>query len=245
MRIRRIIFCVLAIATLATLMAVTQSDDAIQSLRQAIADMGLRIDKLEAAAGAGGGSSNSGGGASAPAARSMVLVSVHIANVPQDQAEEIANLQQQCDALNSTINASADAAAGAIGNAISNNTSTHQRGGVSGWRGSGGGSSMTAGGGMGVAQTAGDIETEQRYGTLHVIKMKQLQALQDSANTPKQILIGHNDTIIFTLNSKVDLTDALNNIPIGATVSWTGTRVSADDKSEVWRISSVQQVGSN
>jgi hypothetical protein len=75
------------------------------------------------------------------------------------------------------------------------------------------------------------------------MKLQELQALKDAANTPKQILIGHNANVIFTLNSKVDLSDALNNIPIGASVTWTGTRLSADDASETWRIDSIKAVG--
>jgi hypothetical protein len=144
-----------------------------------------------------------------------------------------------------TVNASADKSASDIGNAISNNDATYSSGGVSGWRGSAGGTERTAGGGMGVAQTAGDIETEQRYATLHAIKLKQLQQMQDAANTPKQILIGHDAQTIYTLNSKVDLSETLNNIPIGATVTWNGTRLSADNNSETWRIDSIKLVGSN
>lgn len=221
-------------------------EDPMLAVREMIAQLTLRVDRLEAASGGGaGGATNAQGGATAPAGRSMVLVSVHIAGVSQDDADEIAALQQQCAALMNTVNNSADSAAGAIGTAISNNDATHSRGGVSGWRGGAAGSSSTAGGGFGVAQTAGDIETEQRYATLHAIKLKQLQGLQDAAKTPKQILIGHNDTVIFTLNSKVDLTQSLNNIPIGATVTWNGVRLSADDKSEVWRIDAVSVVNSN
>lgn len=225
------------------LMALAQ-EDPLLAVREMVANLTLRVDRLEGAAG-GSGASTGQGGASAPAGRSMVLVSVHIASVSQDDADEIAQLQQQCAALMNTVNASADSAAGAIGNAISNNDATHQRGGVSGWRGSAGGSSSTAGGGFGVAQTAGDIATEQRYATLHSIKMQQLQTLQDNAKTPKQILIGHDDRTIFTLNSKVDLTEALNNIPIGATVTWNGVRLSADDTAETWRIDGIKQAGSN
>lgn len=226
------------------LMALAQ-EDPLLAVREMVANLTLRVDRLESAAGAGGGASNAQGGASAPAGRSMVLVSVHIASVSQDDADEIAQLQQQCAALMNTVNASATSAAGDIGSAIANNDATHQRGGVSGWRGSAGGSSSTAGGGFGVAQTAGDIAVEQRYATLHAIKLKQLQTAQDNAKTPKQILIGHNDQVIFTLNSKVDLTEALNNIPIGATVTWNGVRLSADDRSETWRIDGVKQAGSN
>jgi hypothetical protein len=224
---------------LVVLLALTQ-DDPLQAIRAAVAELGLRIDRLEHASGKGDTAST----ADTAAVRSMVLVSVHIANKNPDQSEEIAELQQQCAALMNTDNASADAAAGAIGSAISNNDATYARGGVSGWGNrSAGGSERTAGGGFGVAQQAGDLETEQRYATLSAIKLQELQALKDAANTPKQILIGHNASVIFTLNSKVDLSDALNNIPIGATVTWTGTRLSADDASETWRIDSIKAVG--
>jgi hypothetical protein len=243
MKKSRILIVAMGLGAVMMLMALAQ-DDQLLPLREAIANLTLRVEKLESGA-SGGGSANTSGGAPAPAGRSMVLVSVHIANVSQDDSEEIAQLQQQCGALMNTVNASADKSASDIGNAISNNDATYSSGGVSGWRGSAGGTERTAGGGMGVAQTAGDIETEQRYATLHAIKLKQLQQMQDAANTPKQILIGHDAQTIYTLNSKVDLSETLNNIPIGATVTWNGTRLSADNNSETWRIDSIKLVGSN
>jgi hypothetical protein len=247
---KKVLICTLILGSLVALLAIAQDDTIDQKLaaiRLDVGNLGLRVDRLEAAAGAsgGGGSANGPSVASASAARSMVLVSVHRTQPTEQDQQEIAQLQQQCEMLMNTVNSSADAAAGAIGTAISNNTATYASGGVSGWRGSVGGSERTAGGGFGVAQQAGDIETEQRYATLHAIKLKQLQALQDSANTPKQVLIGHNDRIIFTLYSKVDLTEALNNIPIGATISWTGNRLSAEDHSETWRIDSCTLVTGN
>ncbi len=241
---KKMLSAAIGAGAMVVLLAMAQ-DDPLQSLRQAIADLGLRVDRLEAAAGAGGSAAQSGTSSANPA-RSMVLVSVHLSKPNEQVEQEIADLQQQCEALMNTVNASADAGAAAIGSAISNNTATYSRGGVSGWGNrSAGGSERTAGGGMGVAQQAGDKATEERYATLHVIKMQQLKALQQSANTPHQILIGHNDSVIFTLMSMVDLTDALNNIPIGANVTWTGNRLSADDKSEVWRIDSIKAVSSN
>ena len=225
-------------ASLLILLAFTQ-DDPLQAIRAAIAELGLRVDRMEHADGKGDTATTQ----DAAAVRSMVLVSVHLTKVNEDTTQEIADLQAQCAALMNTVNASADASAAAIGTAISNNDATYARGGVSGWGNrSAGGSERTAGGGFGVAQQAGDVETEQRYATLHAIKLQQLQALQDSANTPKQILLGHNANVIFTLTSKVDLTDALNSIPIGATVTWTGNRISADDRSETWRIDSIKLV---
>lgn len=242
--VKKSVIGVLGVGAVIGLMAVAQ-DDASGSLSDAVAELELRVSRLEAAAGVGGGGGGAGGASASTApnpARTMVLVSEHLSNHGADNAQEIASLQQQCDALMNTVNASADAAAGAVGNAISNNTATYQRGGVSGWRGSMGGSERTAGGGFGVAQAAGDIETENRYAVLHANKLKQLQALQAASNRPLQILIGHNDRVVFTLNSTVDLTETLNNIPIGATVTWTGNRISADDQSELWQINSLKLV---
>ena len=210
---KKAILSMVGVAALMMLLALTQDDGSLQMLRQQLADLGLRVDRLEHAAGI----SNSGGGTDASAAsstagapaHSMMLVSVHIANVSPKNANEIAQLQQQCGALMNTVNASANAAAGAVGNAISNNDATYSRGGVSGWDNRGAsGSERTAGGGFGFAQQAGDISTEDRYATLHAVKLQQLQALQQAANTPKQIILGHDANVIYTLNTKYDLTEA-------------------------------------
>lgn len=241
MSMKKPVIGLLGVGALMGLLALAQ-DDPMQSLRDTVAELGLRVSRLEAAAGVGGGGAGASGATAVNPARTMVLVSVHLSNHGANNAQEIADLQQQCDALMNTVNASADAAAGAVGSAISNNTATYQRGGVSGWRGSAGGSERTAGGGLGFAQQAGDTETEARYATLHAIKLQQLQALQAASNRPLQILIGHNARVVFTLNSRIDLTEALNDIPIGATVTWTGNRISADDQSELWQIDSLKAV---
>lgn len=229
---------VLGAGALVVLLALTQ-DDPLQPLRAAIAEVGLRVDKLEAAAGDGSGASTSGANAQAPA-RKMVLVSVHNTDKGDADASEIADLQQQCDALMNTVNSKADSVASDLGNAGGGGV-TYVRGGVTGWNESGGGSAV-GGNAAAVAQAAGDRQTEERYATLHAIKLQQLQALKDAANTPNQLILGHDGQTIITLTSKVDLSSALNNIPVGATVTWTGTRVSADNNSESWRIDSISQV---
>ena len=52
--------------------------------------------------------------------------------------------------------------------------------------------------------------------------------------------MGHDGNMIISLETKHNLTESLDNFAIGDTVTWTGQRVSADDDSESWRISTIK-----
>ncbi len=48
--------------------------------------------------------------------------------------------------------------------------------------------------------------------------------------------------VIFTLKTKHNLSGDFKNINIGDTVTWRGERVSADDSSETWLITSIDKI---
>lgn len=239
---RKVLIAALGLSAFAGLMAFTQ-DDPLQALRDAIAELGLRIDRLESAAG-GDGAINSTNNANAAPTRKMVMMSVHNVTNPNVNQEEITELEQQCAALMNTVNNKADSAISEMAQAAGAGGVSYQRGGVDGYDGSGGGSEVGGGGGGGgqAGQASGDAQVEARYATLHAIKQQKLDALKAAANQPCQLILGHDGNTVITLQSKVNLTDQLNNIPIGATVTWTGVRVSADDNSETWKVDSISVV---
>jgi len=81
-----------------------------------------------------------------------------------------------------------------------------------------------------------------RYATLASIKRKKADRLERAAAQPGQIIHGHDGDVIFTLRTKYSLSTELENISIGDTITWAGTRVSADGDSETWDISSIRKL---
>ena len=71
---KKLLTSVIGARALVGLMAVAQSDDALQSLRTAVANLGLRVDRLEAAAGGGGAGGAGGATSNANPARKMVMM---------------------------------------------------------------------------------------------------------------------------------------------------------------------------
>jgi len=236
---KKLFMGVAILAALVGLMAVAQGDGDTAQLRLEVANLGLRVSKLEHAAGQSPRSSGSGEGASAAApVRSMVLVSIHQSN-HQPNAEEIAQLKRQCSALMDTVNAAADQKAADFGQPV---YTAHVRGGVRGWRGGvAGGYTVSNVGAVG-RQVRADQHVENRYATLHAIKKQKLDALQHADAEPKQIILGHDGQTIITLETKHNLSSSLNNIAIGDLVTWSGTRQNADDDSETWLIRKIEKV---
>jgi hypothetical protein len=238
---------VLVLGALCVLLGFRQDDPivkAVQQLQQEVADLGLRLDKLEHAGGtsvAASGTSTSAGsesGAAAPA-RTMVLVSVSLSDHTEDNAQEIDQLKRQSASLQNTCNEYAVQKGEDAGQEIYAGRSSA---GARGWRG--GASSTVVSTNVGAAgrQVMADRQLENRYSTLAHIKREKLQKLQDANAMPRQILHGHDNHTIFTLETKHDLSDALNDIAIGDTVTWRGKRQSADSGEEVWIITHIEAV---
>ncbi len=221
------------------LLAAQSEDDAIMGLRKQVADLGLRVSKLEHA----GGKSFGGGVGDSPAGpvRSMILVSISKSDHSGDHAKEIAGLQRQVTSLMNTVNASADQTAADAGQQI---YAGHVRGGVRGWGGGvGGGYSTTNAGSIG-RQVLADQEVTNRYSTQMAIQKQKLDRLRHADSMSRQIVLGHDGNTILTLETKFDLSTPLDEIAIGDEVTWTGTRQSADDQSETWIIETIRKVDS-
>jgi hypothetical protein len=257
---KNFILCVLALGALGVGLGIAQSDDVdreIQEVRQELADLGLRVSRLEHASGgvptgtaagpiaaasssAAGSSAASSSSAAAPA-RTMVLVSVSLSDHTHDNSAEIAQLKRQHACLVNTVNQAANQSDEDLGQQAY--VGGAAAGGV-GWRGAAGGGVVTTNIGSVGREVLGDDETRNRYSTQAAITEEKLQRLQAADSDPKQILLGHGDDgrTVYTLESKFDLSKSLDNIAIGDTITWTGTRVSAQAGGETWEIDSVQKV---
>ncbi len=221
-------------------LAAQSGGDSDMQLRKQVADLGLRVANLEHAAGKSSVAPGTTVSDAAPA-RSMILVSINQSDHSGDNAKEIAQLQRQVTALMNTVNASADQTAADMGQPIYGG---YVRGGVRGWRGGVGGGYATTNAGSIGRQVIADHEVTNRYSTQMAIQKQKLDTLRHADAEPRQILLGHDGTTILTLETKFNLSTPIKDIAIGDEVTWTGTRQSADDQSEIWIIDTIRKVDS-
>ncbi len=232
----RILFSLGVVGLLAVLVAGMQDDPVEQELaqiRHAIADLGLRVARLEHGEGMAAGPIDPGSPASAspPVARSMVVVGIQTADNPPPNQDQINELQDDIDALQKTVNFHENQLDRVAGQTYY--AGGYYSGGHYGYNHSIQGRN---------AQEEAQQHMAGRYATQLAIKKEQLDKLQQAATQPLQIIHGHDGDVIFTLRTKVNLARALKTINIGDTVTWRGERDSADDNSETWLISSISKI---
>ncbi len=225
------LICVSVLAALGILLAF-QSDDwvqqAIDQLRQDVASLGLRVGRLEHAAGSSAGAAGQQS-ASVPAGTpSMVVDGISQAQNTDDNSGEIQQLQQQVSSLQSTLTQQENQVSIASGREIETGTT---------------GQDVSTNRGTVDRQIASQRQIADRYATQLSIKKQQLDRLQAAGSQPRQIVHGHDGTTIFTLQSKFDLASALQKINVGDQVTWTGSRQSASQGSETWLIDTITVIG--
>ncbi len=225
---------VVVLAGLGILLAV-QADDwvqqAIDQLRQEVAGLGLRVGRLEHAAGASGGAGPASAGqtVTVPAGTpSMIVDGITQAPNTDDNSQEINQLQQQISSLESTLSQQRDQLSDASGQGIETGTA---------------GQDKYTNRGTVDREIASQRQTVERYATQLGIKKQQLDQLQAANSQPRQIIHGHNPNTVFTLQSKFDLSSTLQQVNPGDLVTWTGTRQSAGQGSETWLIDTITVLG--
>ncbi len=232
----RTLFSLGVVGLLAVLVAGMQDDPVeheLAQIRHAIADLSLRVSRLEHADGVAAGPIDPGSPASAgqPVARSMVVVGIQTADNPPPNQDQIDELQDDIDALQKTVNFHEDQSDRVSGQSYY--VGGYYSGGHYGYNHSIQGRN---------AQEEAQQHMAGRYATQLAIKKEQLDKLQRAATQPLQVIHGHDGNVIFTLRTKVDLARSLKSINIGDTVTWRGERSSADDNSETWLISSIKKI---
>ncbi len=232
----RILLSLCIVGLLAVLVAGMQDDPVereLAQLRQAVADIGLRVSRLEHGAGVAAGPVDAGSAASAspPVARSMVVAGIQTADNPPPNQDQVDELQDDIDALQKTVNFHENQLDRVAGQTYY--AGGYYSGGHYGYNHSVNGRN---------AQETSQRHMADRYATQLAIKKEQLDKLQRAATQPLQIIHGHDGNVIFTLRTNTDLARSLKTINIGDTVTWGGERSSADDNSETWLISSIKKI---
>jgi hypothetical protein len=234
--VTRILISLGVVGLLAVLVAGMQDDPMEQEfarIRHAIADIGLRVSRLEHGEGVAPGPVDPGSSASAgqAVARSMVVAGIQTADNPPPNQDQTNELQDDIDALQKTVNFHKDQSDRVAGNTYY--VGGYYSGGHYGYDHSTSGRN---------AQEMAQQHMADRYATQLSIKKEQLDKLRHAAAQPIQIIHGHDGNVIFTLRTTVDLAKSLKSINIGDTVTWRGERSSADDNSETWLISSIKTI---
>jgi hypothetical protein len=161
----------------------------------------------------------------------MIVGGIQQAMNSPDNRDDIEDLKEDIDSLQQTVNHHQDQAARVSGE-------TYYVGGR--WSdGHYGYNHSNAGRNR---QEMAQHEMAARYATQLSNKKQELDKLQHAAGQPLQIIHGHDGNVIFTLKANSNLSKYLKNINIGDTVTWRGERVSADQNSETWLISSIDKV---
>lgn len=82
------------------------------------------------------------------------------------------------------------------------------------------------------------------YRTKHRQKQGELKRLQREIEEPKQIIYGHWQSKLYTLETTRDLSRSLDRIARGGTLTWDGRRLRADGASSEWVVTRIEAVES-
>ncbi len=220
------VLSVTMVAALIVLLAVSQNstvDQQIGQIRKQLADLGLRVARIEHAGGVVPSLSEGSGADAASPVRSMVVGGIQTADGQPMDADAADDLQDDIDALQMTVNHHLNQAEGAHGYY---DRGSYYGGGVSGR----------------ARRITSQREIADRYATQLAIKKQQLDKMKHAAGRITQIIHGHHGETIITLNTMSDMSSELAQIEIGDVITWRGKRAQASATSEDWYAESIQKI---
>lgn len=221
------------IVILAAAAASQSLEDLVDQLAHQVAALDNRLSRLEHASGGSpsGPASGGGPGMSSPSGavvvRTMVVDGITTAANSDDNSAQINQLNQSIGSLQDTVNTQQDQLSTMSGQQIQSTQS---------------GEAVSTNRGNVDRQIDSQRDLVGRYQTQLMVQREQVQRLQDADTQPKQVINGHEGSIIITLDSKFDISRDLSAINVGDTVTWTGTRISSGNGSETWRIDTIKKV---
>lgn len=214
------------VAALIVLLAVSQNsmvDQQIGQIRQQLADLGLRVARLEHAGGVVPSWSDRSGADAASPVRSMVVGGIQMVEGQPMDADAADDLQADIDALQRTVNHHLNQAEGAHGYY---DRGSYYGGGVSGRE----------------RRITSQREIANRYATQLAIKKQQLDKMKHASSMITQIIHGHDGETVITLKTMSDMSSELAQIEIGDVITWTGKRAEASATSEDWYAESIEKI---
>ena len=214
-------------AFLLLLMAAAPLDDSdalVADLEFKVADLDVRVNRLERALG-GGSPASRNPAAEAGTGRTMVVDAIKTSEHVDDNSEKIERLQREIDSLDDTVNGERDKLAQISG------------------RYSGGGN---YGGRSQSSERNRRLAAQQRlisnYASQLNVKRRELDKLNRAAEQEKQIIHGHDGDVVLLLTTTTDLGRELSLVNLGDSISWRGRRLEATPESETWNVSSISVI---
>lgn len=221
----------------------TTTDRTIQRLEKTILELEARVERLEGRAalqspgfldGAtapaappepGAPGAPSAASAAGPPSRVMRLDSIETAVPDPGADDELERLREEVEALERTVG-----------------QSDRKMASLTGSSGSGGGyrgrySPDTSDS----RQRRAESEIQADYKTKLRQKQGELKRLERDLTEPRQIINGSWDGKIIMLQTTRDASRALDKVDVGDVVTWDGRRMSQDDNSEEWVVTSVSK----
>ena len=221
---KQMLLGVLLVGAASCLFAAIQENSDIQMVRKQLADVELRVARLEHAGGAEGSSRSGGSGADdTNPVRSMVVGGIQtVKGAPMDP-DAADDLQDDIDALQRTVNNHLNRAEGEHGYYYGGNYYGRGHSGVE-------------------RRIVSQRHVANRYATQLAIKKRQLETMQHAANKITQVIHGHDGETIITLWTLSDMSSELAEIKIGDVITWRGKRIDASEKSETWHAESIDKI---
>ncbi len=214
------------VAALIVLLAVSQNsmvDQQIGQIRTQLADLGLRVARLEHAGGVVPSWPDGSGANAASPVRSMVVGGIQMVEGQPMDADAADDLQADIDALQRTVNYHLNQAEGAHGYY---DRGSYYGGGVSGRE----------------RRITSQREIANRYATQLANKKQQLDEMKHAASRVTQIIHGHDGETVITLKTMSDMSSELAQVEIGDVITWRGKRAEASATSEDWYAESIEKI---
>ena len=218
---KQMLLSVLLVGAAVCLFAAIQENSDLQMIRKKLADVELRVARLEHAGGVVQ-APRSGADADIPV-RSMVVGGIQSAKSGPMDADAAADLQDDIDALQRTVNGHLDQAEGDHGYY---DGGSYYGGGVSGRE----------------RRIVSQREMANRYATQLANKKQQLDDMKHAANRTTQVIHGHDGETIITLDTMSDMSSELATIKIGDVITWNGKRLEASARGETWQAESIRKI---
>ena len=161
-------------------------------------------------------------GAGRPPKRIMILDAVETVEADPAGYEELERLQRDVDALDRTVDqmerrsSSMTGSSGGYSRGYKNTSSSRRR--------------------TNAGKLAADYKTKLRT------KKGEMKRLERELNEPKQVVHGHWESQIITLETTRDQSRALDRIDRGAYLTWSGRRLSEDANSQEWIVTRIEAV---
>ncbi|MHC4218265.1 MAG: hypothetical protein ACYSU7_07380 [Planctomycetota bacterium] len=212
------------------------SDSDIRVLQETVRLHGVRIEQLEARAGRASPSylnelvgdrqappPGPPSGAGRMPTRIMIVDGMEMVEPDPAADQEIENLQREIDALERTV----DQKQQRVGSMTSGGSSGYHRR----YKNTSSSRRRTSEG-----QLLADYQTKLRN------KKGELKRLERELNEPKQIIHGHWESTIISLETTRDQSRALDRMDQGGYLTWEGRRLSANANSQEWVVTRIEVV---